>query len=246
VISRGYGRSGAGCIEVSQASRPREVGDEPLLIRRRTGVPVFVAVRRVQAARALLAAHPEVDVLVSDDGLQHLALARDIEICVFDARGIGNGWLLPAGPLREPWPRPVDLMLCHGEPPGITGFAMRRRLAPFAQRADGSRIALEHLRGQPLHAVAAIAQPQVFFDMLRAGGLSLASTTALPDHHDLQGWSAPAGALLCTEKDAVKLWSTRPDAWAVPLELEIEPRFWQALNRLLDTRLSSRHGPQTA
>ena len=108
IVSRGHGRASSDCREVGPGADPQDVGDEPLLLRRRADVPVFVAPRRAEAGRTLLAAHPACDILVCDDGLQHVALARDVEICVFDARGIGNGWLLPAGPLREPWPRAVD------------------------------------------------------------------------------------------------------------------------------------------
>ncbi|MGZ5194841.1 MAG: tetraacyldisaccharide 4'-kinase, partial [Ramlibacter sp.] len=104
VVSRGYGRRTAGCREVRATDAPEDTGDEPLLIARETGAPVFVAPRRADAARALLAAYPATRVIVGDDGLQHYAMARDVEICVFDERGIGNGWLLPAGPLREGWP----------------------------------------------------------------------------------------------------------------------------------------------
>ena len=111
VVSRGHGRSSQGMCEVTDSSAAGIAGDEPLLIRRRTGVPVWVGASRLEAARALLQAHPDVRVLVCDDGLQHLALQRDLEICVMDERGPGNGWLLPAGPLREPWPRAVDLLL---------------------------------------------------------------------------------------------------------------------------------------
>src|SRR5206468_808480 len=116
----------SGCLEVLAQDTASRVGDEPLLLKRKSGVPVFVAERRAEAGRALLQAHPSVQVIVSDDGLQHPALARDIEVCVFDGRGIGNGWLLPAGPLREPWPRKVDLVLSHGDPPRIVGHAMER------------------------------------------------------------------------------------------------------------------------
>lgn len=246
VVSRGYGRSSGDCREVMAHSDAGETGDEPLLVKRRTGVPVVVAARRPEAARALLAAHPDTDVLVSDDGLQHAALARDIEICVFDERGIGNGWLLPAGPLREPWPRPVDLVLQHGGPHGIMGIAMRRRLASFAQRADGSRIDLGQLKDRAFTALAGIARPAAFFQMLAERGLAPAACVALPDHHDFAAWAAPAGELVCTEKDAVKLWRLRPDAWAVPLQLEIDPAFWRSLDRLLDAKLSSLDGPQTA
>lgn len=248
VISRGYGRRTSDCREVTAKSRAVEVGDEALLVARSCNVPVFVAPRRVDAARALLAAHPATRVLVSDDGLQHLAIKRDVEVCVFDERGIGNGWLLPAGPLREPWPRVVDLVLRAGEPPGIDGFAARRRLAPYARRGDGKRVALTDLRGRPLMAVAGVARPEAFFEMLRAEGLHLNRTLALPDHHDFRGDAILSGSaeLVCTEKDAVKLWQFRPGAWAVPLELDIDPAFWQALDGLVDAKLSSVHGPETS
>lgn len=244
VVSRGYGRGSEGCIEVQADDDAARAGDEPLLVRRKAGVPVFVARRRAEAGRALLRAYPGTQVIVSDDGLQHHALARDLEICVFDGRGTGNGWLLPAGPLREPWPREVDFVLAHGEPPGIAAHAMQRALAPEAVRADGTRLPLEHLRGQALHALAGIANPQAFFGMLRAAGLTLAATQALPDHHDFANVPAlPADAtLVCTEKDAVKLWRLRPDAWAVPLQVGLPGAFWARFDRLLDARLSSPHG----
>ncbi|ROZ77152.1 tetraacyldisaccharide 4'-kinase [Ramlibacter sp. WS9] len=248
VVSRGYGRSAADCREVSFESLPNEVGDEPLLVARTSGVPVFVAPSRAQAANALLATHPATQVIVCDDGLQHHALQRDVEICIFDERGIGNGWLLPAGPLREHWPRKVDLVLSAGAPPGIRGFTARRRLASHAVRSDGTRTLLADLAGRPLTAVAGIAKPEAFFAMLREQGLQLARTLALPDHHDFAEDPAEGhtGDLLCTEKDAVKLWRLRPDAWAVPLAMEIDAEFWRALDGLVDAKLSSAHGPQTA
>jgi len=144
--------------------------------------------------------------------------------------------------LREPWPRPVDLVLVHGEAPGIDGFRMERRLADHVLRADGTRRALADF-ATPVHAVAGIANPEAFFAMLRAAGVALAATHALPDHHDFSQTSFPADAtLLCTEKDAVKLWRTRPDAWAVPLQVAIPAAFWQRFDTLLDARLSSAHG----
>jgi tetraacyldisaccharide 4'-kinase len=235
-------------MEVHPHSRAAEVGDEPLLVARAARVPVVVGADRPQAARALLAAHPATQLIVSDDGMQHYALARDLEICVFDERGVGNGWLLPAGPLREPWPRRVDWVVTSGAPVGIEGFQVRRRLAAQAVRADGTRIELSSLRGRRLAAVAAIARPERFFAMLRDEGLKLERTVALPDHHPFGGM--PAGLdqveLVCTEKDAVKLWALRPDAWAVPLEVEIEPAFWAGLDHWLEAKLSSRHGPQTS
>lgn len=244
VVSRGYGRRDDDCLEVRPEDDAARTGDEPLLLRRRSGAPVFVAGRRAEAGRALLHAHPATRVIVSDDGLQHHALARDLEICVFDGRGTGNGWLLPAGPLREPWPRAVDLVLVHGDAPGIAGHRMERTLADHAVRGDGTRRPLAELRGENVHALAGIANPEVFFAMLRERGLALAGTHALPDHHDFaSGPALPPGAtLVCTEKDAVKLWRLWPDAWAVPLEVAIPAAFWQAFDRLLDARLSSPHG----
>ena len=249
VISRGHGRESRACLEVTGRSDPRQVGDEALLIARRCQVPVFVASRRTEAARALLLAHPGVRLLVSDDGLQHYAMERDVEICVFDGRGVGNGWLLPAGPLREPWPRQADLVLRTAGAPGIDGFLVNRKLAGFALRADGARADLSSMAGQPCDAVAGIAQPQAFFDMLAQAGLSLRHTTALPDHDDFedpQSWIRRDAPLLCTEKDATKLWRTQPQAWAVPLAIDIEPGFWSALEALVRPKLSSPHGPQTA
>jgi tetraacyldisaccharide 4'-kinase len=248
VVSRGYGRSTSDLREVRPDSSAAQSGDEPLLVARRCRVPVFVGARRADAAAALLAAHPQVQVIVSDDGLQHHAMAHDLEICVFDARGTGNGWLLPAGPLREPWPRAVDLVLQPAGPSLAPGsFTVQRSLAAHALRSDGSRVPLAALGG-PCTALAAIAQPEVFFAMLRAAGVALSATLALPDHADPGEGRLPAAGtpLLCTEKDAVKLWARRPDALAVPLELAVEPAFWQAFDRLLEPKLSSRHGPQTA
>jgi tetraacyldisaccharide 4'-kinase len=206
-------------------------------------VPVFVARQRIEAARALLAAHPEVNILVSDDGLQHLALARDIEVCVFGDRGLGNGLLLPAGPLREPWPRYVDLVLHTGQQPAFTGHAARRALANTAVDARGHRVALDALTG-PLVAVAGTAQPQAFFDMLRARGLALARTDALPDHAglpDYARWHATLKhdfatdpvTVLCTEKDAAKLWAFCPEALAVPLVFDLPQAFLDEFDRLL-------------
>ncbi|MDP2371173.1 tetraacyldisaccharide 4'-kinase [Rhodoferax sp.] len=255
VVSRGYGRATADCREVRTDGHADEFGDEPLLIRRSTGVPVFVASRRADAARALLAAYPSTQVILSDDGLQHHGLQRDIEICVFDDRGVGNGCLLPAGPLREPWPRPVDLVLHSGSRPAFAGFTAPRTLVGHAVRADGSQVALATLAGpgaKPLRAVAAIAQPEKFFAMLRSAGLVLAESVALPDHASFDDWDPPHDAhftLLCTEKDAVKLWRRNPEALAVPLQVDIEPAFLSALERLLRARLpaklSSLHGHTT-
>lgn len=245
VISRGHGRRTTDCREVRADSDPRDVGDEPALVRRSTGAPVFVAARRIDAARALMAMYPDVRVIVSDDGLQHLAMARDVEICVFDDRGIGNGWLLPAGPLREPWPRACDLVLHTGARPAFAGFTARRSLAESAVSADGATVPLAQMVGRPLIAVAGIAKPESFFQMLRDNGLVPARCIALPDHHDFEDWAAVAAAdatVLCTEKDALKLWRRQPDALAVPLRFEPAPAFLEAL----DAKLSSLDGHQAS
>lgn len=246
VVSRGYGRRTDDCREVMGDSNPLDVGDEPALIHHATKAPVFVARKRIEAARALLKQHPGTQVIVSDDGLQHLALGRDIEICVFDDRGIGNGWRLPAGPLREAWPRRCDLVLHSGERPAFDGgYTASRRLADYALTSDGQRVPLSTLAGKPVIALAAIARPKAFFDMLRGRGLTLAETIALPDHHDFGAWQRPAdagGPLVCTEKDAVKLWRKAPDALAVPLLFAPVPEFFNAL----DAKLSSLDGYQAA
>ena len=133
VVSRGYGRRTTDCREVRPDSLALDVGDEPLLIARRAQVPVFVARQRMQAVQALRQAHPRTNVIVCDDGLQHLALARTVEICVFNDEGVGNGFLLPAGPLREAWPRTVDAVL-HPRPSlpprAATGALWHRRARP--------------------------------------------------------------------------------------------------------------------
>ena len=262
VVSRGHGRSSWEVRSVSATDDAAQVGDEPLLIARATGVPVFVAAQRWEAATALLAAHPQTQVIVCDDGLQHYALHRDLEVCVFDDRGCGNGWLLPSGPLREAWPRkPLAcvgqgddrlLVLHTGSTPAFVGYRAQRCLSSRAVAADGSRVELSSLT-QPLLALAGIAQPQVFFASLRALGLVLDKTVALPDHVDFAAFNMAAVQgyqVLCTEKDAVKLWKYLPSALAIPLVQTLEPAFLSALDHMLQpllfTKLSSRHGHQTA
>ncbi|MBT9462509.1 tetraacyldisaccharide 4'-kinase [Hydrogenophaga sp.] len=261
VVSRGHGRHSQEVVEVTPDTPPEDGGDEPALIRLRTGVPVFVAASRVAAANTLVDAHPEVNILVCDDGLQHWALHRDLQIVVFDDRGTGNGWLLPAGLLREAWPRsssgslPTDLVLHqHREDataparvsaPGASLFSATRRLATHAVGPSGERMPLHELCNHRLTAVAGIARPSVFFDMLHAAGLRPELEVALPDHADAADYAAlthdPARTLLCTEKDAVKLFpllthmppATRVQAWAVPLEMTPDPAFFNTLEHHL-------------
>ncbi|QHE76428.1 tetraacyldisaccharide 4'-kinase [Hydrogenophaga sp. PBL-H3] len=262
VVSRGHGRHSQAVVELRPDTPPEDSGDEPALIRRRTGAPVCVAANRVAAANALVGKHPEVNIIVCDDGLQHWALHRDVQIVVFDDRGTGNGWLLPAGLLREAWPRrasdspTADLVLHqHREDapappltsaPGATAFSATRRLAAQAVGPAGERMPLHELRSHRLTAVAGIARPSVFFDMLHAAGVQPELELGLPDHADATGYTAliqdPARTVICTEKDAIKLFpllarvqpALRPQAWAVPLEMTPEPAFFNALDDRLE------------
>jgi tetraacyldisaccharide 4'-kinase len=262
VVSRGYGRVGTDCLEVVRGISPHLTGDEPALVKRATDAPVFVARRRADAVRALLAAYPATAVVVCDDGLQHYALQRDIEIAVFDDRGVENGWLLPAGPLREPWPTRErfdrSLVLHTGQNPAFGGFVSTRQLGNEAYSAQGEPVLLASLRGRPLAALAGIANPEAFFAMLRDTGLTLQTTTALADHHDftdsdLQAEALKGRVVLCTEKDAVKLFAlpgaSQREVLAVPLVFSPEPAFFAAFDArlaLLISPLPSGHGHQTA
>lgn len=217
VISRGHGRAGDAALAVEADSPASLAGDEALLIRRRTAAPTWVARQRIDAARRLCATHPEVDVLVADDGLQHLALARDAAIIVFDERGVGNGLLLPAGPLRERLPEQVparSLVLYNAAQAStrLPGALLGPRLSGFValqhwwQGAAPDRQAWQELHGREVLAVAGIARPQRFFDMLREAGLRLRELP-LADHFDFGTlpWAAGEADVVVTEKDAVKL-----------------------------------------
>ena len=207
IISRGFGSTNVEPRLVQPGDHPDRVGDEPLLIAERSNAPVWIGRDRVAAARALLAGHASVDVIVCDDGLQHLALRRDIEIAVFDARGAGNGRLLPAGPLRER-PRPVDAIVCNG---GITPagqFAMTIEPAGFYEIENSqSRVDVSSLQRIRTVAIAGIGDPQRFFRTLAALHLQPSRTVAFPDHHpfSLADLRFPeCDAIVMTEKDAVK------------------------------------------
>jgi len=242
VVSRGYGASGEGPRPASAGVA--QAGDEPVLIAARGGCPVMVGRDRPAAARALLAAHPGIDVIVADDGLQHYPLARDIEIVLFDERGVGNGWLLPAGPLREPASRRRDFTVLNAAdgalPPGIGAAPYRMRLAgTVAERL------IDPTQKMPLTGVAAparvlaaagIGNPARFFTMLRAAGLKFAEMP-LPDHYPFSDdpfAGDPAEVILITEKDAVKCrrhptLRHDPRLWVVPVTAQIDDALAQQI-----------------
>jgi tetraacyldisaccharide 4'-kinase len=239
VISRGHGGEGeAGPREVLPGSSAREVGDEPLLIAARTGCPVVVGRRRFDAGRRLLERHPEVNVLVTDDGLQHYALQRDVELVLFDGRGVGNGWTLPAGPLREPPSRRRDFTVVN-TPELTPALAQAVGGRPYQMQLAGSyaeqlrdprqRVPLADLAGKRIVAAAGIGNPARFFTMLKAAGLEVGELP-LPDHHDFLDdpfKGLDADLILMTEKDAVKCrqlehLNNDPRLWVVPVTAQID------------------------
>jgi len=237
VVSRGYGGVARGCVDVQPGSPPAEVGDEPLLIHVKTNAPVVVGRDRVAAARTLLARHPGVDVIVADDGLQHYRLQRDIELVVIDAAtGLGNGWPLPSGPLREPRRRlrsvdaVIQVVRGTAQPQPYQAAATWRADYTVGQtyrlRAPLEKRALRDLPQRDWLAVTGIGRPQGFFDMLEAQGVRF-SPRAFADHHAFQPQELPAdAAVLMTEKDAVKcLTFAGADWWAVELDVAPESGF---------------------
>lgn len=232
IVSRGYRGSAAGPMAVTALSAVDRVGDEPLLLARASGCPIWIGRDRAGAALGLLEAHPECDVLILDDGLQHYRLARDIEIAVEDARGAGNGLLLPAGPLREPASRRVDVWVVNTAPVGShnPAFRMDLRGETFrCLRPPPAGMPASALIGKKLHAVAGIGNPQRFFDHLARLGLASVNH-AFADHHAYAPEDLAFGdcdALLMTEKDAVKCEAFARRHWyALQVEAELAPAFF--------------------
>lgn len=227
VIARGYGgRARTWPQSVAAGSDPRLVGDEPVLMAGRLACPVAAAPDRVAAARYLLERHPRVDVLVSDDGLQHYRLPRQLEICLVDGRrGFGNGQLLPAGPLREPPQRldSVDLVVVNGGSARPACRApvldMRVDVCEAVPLGGGPARSLASFGGQRVHAVAGIGDPSRFFSVLTRFGIELVMHP-FPDHHRFRAQDLAFGddhAVLMTDKDAVKCAGFRGERlWRVP------------------------------
>lgn len=258
IVSRGYGGSRSSTsMRVDTASDPDDVGDEPVLLAKRTGCPVVVDANRSRATQMLI--DENVDVIIADDGLQHYRLERTYEICIIDgARGLGNRHLIPAGPLRETIDRlsQVDQVIVNGSVGDMKGelTAIEQNaiefqlLAKEVSRLNGSLTRpIEKFAGTTVHAVAAIGNPTRFFDMLRAHGIQVIEH-ALRDHAKLTRADLEFGDdfdVLMTEKDAVKLDAISADKyWAVPVELQIDPQIAGPWLEQIESRLYDEMGQQ--
>ena len=234
IVSRGHGRQSALPLRVSEQTPAELCGDEPKLMFERTGLPVLVDRDRVAAARAAIAVG--CNLIIADDGLQHRRLGRDVEIEVIDGeRRYGNGLLLPAGPLREA-PRACDFRVVNGDAVHHDDWSMQLRLGDAVSVGDaGSRRALSQFASSPVHAVAGIGHPARFFQALRNVGLKPIEHE-FEDHHRFRAedFSGLTGPILMTEKDAVKCRGLGLDnAWAVPVEAELAPAFFVAIESKL-------------
>ncbi|WP_297527037.1 tetraacyldisaccharide 4'-kinase [Thiohalobacter sp.] len=240
LIARGHG-GGARTWpqQVRGDSDPRVVGDEPVLLARLTGCPMAVGPDRVEAARQLLA-HSDCDILLSDDGLQHYRLGRDLEIAVLDGvRRLGNGFCLPAGPLREPAARlrEVDFVVTQGLA-GRGEYRLKLRPVALVSLVDPARReSLEAWRGRRVHALAGIGHPQRFFELLRRSGLEVVEYP-FPDHHPFtqedRADVADGDPVVMTAKDAVK-WArfAGEGDWYLEVEAEVDERLWPLLEKRL-------------
>ena len=240
LVARGYGGKAQHWPQQVRAdSDPAAVGDEPVLLVRTTGCPMAVAPDRVAAARALLE-HSDCDLILSDDGLQHYALGRDIEIAVVDGvRRLGNRHCLPAGPLREPANRldRVDLVVSNGLA-GRNEFGMQVQAGDAVNLLSGEHRPLQSFRGEHPYAIAGIGRPERFFDNLRREGLMI-EARAFPDHHAFRAEDLAFAdrTLLMTEKDAVKCRRfAQAHFWMVGSRVEMDVRFGERVMTLLQAR----------
>ncbi|MBI5007127.1 MAG: tetraacyldisaccharide 4'-kinase [Nitrosomonadales bacterium] len=239
IVSRGYTRDrkqGKTPRRVSTDDSAEEVGDEPLLMAQRALCPVWIGRDRPAAAQALLDAHPECDIILSDDGLQHYRLQRDAEIAVVDGvRRFGNGLLLPAGPLREPLSRlrKVDAVVVNGGAPHAREFAMCLAGTRFYNLLNPEIVvAPDAFAKQRLHVIAGIGHPQRFFGHLEHLGLN-AQQHPFPDHHHYVATDidfADADAVLMTEKDAVKCAAFATEkCWVLRVDAQVSPALTQLI-----------------
>ncbi len=249
IISRGYGgRERGGAQRVTSDSDAASVGDEAVLLVRRCHCPMSVAPNRVAAAQLVLE-NTGCDIIVCDDGLQHYALARDIEIAVIDGvRRFGNGYCLPAGPLREPPSRldSVDFVVVNGEAAKVgeiirqTQFSMRLHPGALRQVSDDNKMCdLSVFHGQVVHAVAGIGHPARFFQHLKESGIKVIEH-AFPDHHPFTAQDLQFGvnaSVIMTEKDAVKCRDfAGENHWYMPVDAQLNPEFGERLLKQLKMR----------
>lgn len=247
VISRGYGRSQQSMHHVGQASTTAEAGDEPLCIYQRCACPVVVGADRVAAGQALLAAHPNCDIIISDDGLQHYRLKRDIEIAVVDAQTLSDD-LLPAGPMREPRKRleSVDFIISRHQAHADNSHAMQLQAGLFYNLLQAEKqVGAEAFHGQQIAAIAGIGQPSKFFQQLESMGLTVQGLP-FPDHHPYTEQELSAIAceiLLMTEKDAVKCRRfAKQHHWVLPVTAEIKGDLIEKLTASL-SQIKQGRGP---
>jgi tetraacyldisaccharide 4'-kinase len=231
IISRGYGSKRNGVSEVNKKSDVESIGDEPILIHKHTHLPVFIAKDRVLAAKALIKKYKKIDVILSDDGMQHYRLRRDIEILVIDGtRRFGNGYLLPAGPLREPKRKvkSVDAIVCNEKKVIDGSYLMKYKSYFLINLKTKKKIPLNKVRLNNLHAVAGIGNPDRFFNYLKALGLVFDSSS-YKDHYrftkkDFKTMNDKN--IIMTEKDAVKCEKfARDNFWYLPVVAEIDSKF---------------------
>ena len=238
IISRGYGgQSRSWPQNVNSDSQASQVGDEPVLIARRTNCPVVVGPDRVNDVKQLLAEN-DCDIVLSDDGLQHYRLARDIEIAVIDsARLMGNGFCLPAGPLREPVRRlkSVDMVVYHGGDSQSLAFNLAHDQL-IAVNDDNKNLFIDSLKGQQVHAIAGIGHPDRFFSLLKAYGLDIIKHR-FPDHHCYSKDDLCFDdelSILMTEKDAVKCKSFNiANSWYLPVTAVLSEATKTKFNQLI-------------
>ena len=250
IISRGYGGAGDAPREIRSDDDPAVCGDEPLLLSRRSGCPVWTGRNKVATATALLAAHPETTVIISDDGLQHYRLGRAAEVAIVDgARGFGNGLPLPSGPLREPVARlaETDIVVVNGPDdgtlrhPGLAHMTLKGlRIRPLIQRSGSG----DSLQPGPVHAVAGIGNPDRFFGQLRIAGFDV-TPHPFPDHYAFRDGDLDFGdslPVVMTEKDAVKCERFARSAptpagwWSLDVEAEVDASVIETISRKLEAR----------